>query len=123
VVDEYGGTSGVITLEDVIEEIVGDISDEYDDDELSYSKLDNNTFIFDAKTNLKDFYKVIELGDSEILERVNGEPETIAGFILEVAQVFPKIGQKINFEGYQFIIESADRKRIKRIKVIIPEKE
>ncbi|MGY8944924.1 MAG: transporter associated domain-containing protein, partial [Flavobacteriales bacterium] len=122
VVDEYGGTSGVITLEDVIEEIVGDISDEYDDDELSYSKLDNNTFIFDAKTNLKDFYKVIELGDSEILERVNGEPETIAGFILEVAQVFPKIGQKINFEGYQFIIESADRKRIKRIKVIIPEK-
>ena len=123
VVDEYGGTSGVITLEDVIEEIVGDISDEYDDDELSYSKLDNNTFIFDAKTNLKDFYKVIELGDSEILERVNGEPETIAGFILEVAQVFPKIGQEINFEGYQFIIESADRKRIKRIKVIIPEKE
>jgi putative hemolysin len=122
VVDEYGGTSGVITLEDVIEEIVGDISDEYDDDELSYSKLDNNTFIFDAKTNLKDFYKVIELGDSEILERVNGEPETIAGFILEVAQVFPKIGQEINFEGYQFIIESADRKRIKRIKVIIPEK-
>jgi putative hemolysin len=112
----------VITLEDVIEEIVGDISDEYDDDELSYSKLDNNTFIFDAKTNLKDFYKVIELGDSEILERVNGEPETIAGFILEVAQVFPKIGQEINFEGYQFIIESADRKRIKRIKVIIPEK-
>ena len=120
VVDEYGGTSGVITLEDVIEEIVGDISDEFDDDELIYSKLDDFTFIFDAKINLKDFYKVIDLEEEEIFERSKGESESIAGFILEIAQVLPKVGQVIKFEGYQFVIESVDRKRIKRIKIILP---
>jgi putative hemolysin len=120
VVDEYGGTSGVITLEDVIEEIVGDISDEFDDDELIYSKLDDRTFVFDAKINLKDFYKVIELEEEDTFEKSKGESESIAGFVLEVAQAFPKIGQLIQFEGYQFVIESADRKRIKRIKVILP---
>ena len=120
VVDEYGGTSGVITLEDVIEEIVGDISDEFDDDELIYSKLDDFTFIFDAKINLKDFYKVIDLEEEGIFERSKGESESIAGFVLEIAQVFPKVGQVIKFEGYQFVIESVDRKRIKRIKIILP---
>ncbi len=120
VVDEYGGTSGVITLEDVIEEIVGDISDEFDDDELIYSKLDDFTFVFDAKINLKDFYKVIDLGAEEIFEKAKGESESLAGFVLEIAQAFPKVGQVIQFEGYQFVIESVDRKRIKRIKVILP---
>ena len=120
VVDEYGGTSGVITLEDVIEEIVGDISDEFDDDELIYSRLDNLTFVFDAKINLKDFYKVIHLEREEIFERAKGESESIGGFILEIAQAFPLVGQIIQFEGYQFVIESVDRKRIKRIKVILP---
>ena len=120
VVDEYGGTSGVITLEDVIEEIVGDISDEFDDDELIYSKLDDFTFVFDAKINLKDFYKVIHLEEEEIFEKGKGESESIAGFVLEIAQAFPKVGQIIQFEGYQFVIESVDRKRIKRIKVILP---
>ena len=120
VVDEYGGTSGVITLEDVIEEIVGDISDEFDDDELIYSKLDDFTFIFDAKINLKDFYKVIDLEEEEIFERSKGESESIAGFVLEIAQALPKVGQVIKFEGYQFVIESVDRKRIKRIKIILP---
>ena len=120
VVDEYGGTSGVITLEDVIEEIVGDISDEFDDDELIYSKLDDFTFIFDATINLKDFYKVIDLEEEGIFERSKGESESIAGFVLEIAQVLPKVGQVIKFEGYQFVIESVDRKRIKRIKIILP---
>ena len=120
VVDEYGGTSGVITLEDVIEEIVGDISDEFDDDELIYSKLDDFTFIFDAKINLKDFYKVIDLEEEGIFERSKGESESIAGFVLEIAQALPKAGQVIKFEGYQFVIESVDRKRIKRIKIILP---
>tara|TARA_A200000159_G_scaffold135389_1_gene134434 strand:+ start:11 stop:1327 length:1317 start_codon:yes stop_codon:yes gene_type:complete len=120
VVDEYGGTSGVITLEDVIEEIVGDISDEFDDDELVYSKLDDHTIVFDAKINLKDFYKVIGLEDEEIFEKSKGESESIAGFILEVAQFFPNVGQVIEYEGYKFVIETADRKRIQRIKVILP---
>tara|TARA_A100000164_G_scaffold375774_1_gene411472 strand:+ start:1175 stop:2437 length:1263 start_codon:yes stop_codon:yes gene_type:complete len=120
VVDEYGGTSGVITLEDVIEEIVGDISDEFDDEEMIYSKLDDFTFVFDAKINLKDFYKVIDLKNEEIFENSKGESESLAGFILEVVQVFPKVGQVIKYEGFKFFIEAVDQKRIKRIKVILP---
>ena len=122
VVDEYGGTSGVISLEDVIEEIVGDISDEFDDEELIYSKLDNRTYVFDAKINLKDFYKVIEIDEDEGFEKDKGESESLAGFILELSQAFPKIGQVVLYNSYQFIIESVDRKRIKRVKVILPQK-
>tara|TARA_B100000927_G_scaffold279043_1_gene262293 strand:+ start:278 stop:1507 length:1230 start_codon:yes stop_codon:yes gene_type:complete len=122
VVDEYGGTSGVITLEDVIEEIVGDISDEFDDEELVYSKLDNRTYVFDAKINLKDFCKVIEIDEDEGFEKAKGESESLAGFILELSQAFPKIGQVVLYNSYQFIIESVDRKRIKRVKVILPQK-
>lgn len=120
VVDEYGGTSGVISLEDVIEEIVGEISDEFDDDDLMYSKLDDKNYIFEGKTTLKDFYKLVKLEDNTLFEDKKGEAETIAGFVLELSGSFPKRNSKIKFENYVFNIESMDRKRIKRIKVTLP---
>ena len=118
VVDEYGGTSGVISLEDVIEEIVGDISDEFDDDSLSFSKLDNSNYIFEGKTSMKDFYKILSI-DSKSFDAFKGDSETIAGFILEISQSFPKINSKVIFENYTFTIESVDKKRINQVKVTI----
>ena len=118
VVDEYGGTSGVISLEDVIEEIVGDISDEFDDDSLSFSKLDNSNYIFEGKTSMKDFYKILSI-DSKSFDEFKGDSETIAGFILEISQSFPKINSKVIFENYTFTIESVDKKRINQVKVTI----
>jgi gliding motility-associated protein GldE len=119
VVDEYGGTSGIITLEDVIEEIVGDINDEYDDDDLFYTKINEDTFLFEGKTNLKDFYKVIGSDDAQLFEEEKGESETIAGFILEIYGKFPRKNQVIKFNNYSFKIELMDKKRIKQIKVTI----
>ncbi len=120
VVDEYGGTSGLVTLNDIIEEIVGDISDEFDDEDLVYSKLDDLNYVFEGKTALKDFYRVVKIEDEEPFEEQKGESETIAGFVLEIAGSFPKKGDKIVFDQYQFLIESIDKKRIKQIKVTLP---
>ncbi len=119
VVDEYGGTSGLVSLEDVIEEIVGDISDEFDDDDLLYTKIDDNNYSFDGKTPLKDFYKIIELEDESDFENHKGEAETIAGFVLEIYGIFPKRNSKINFKNYVFTVEALDRKRIKQVKLTI----
>ncbi|NOQ91450.1 MAG: gliding motility-associated protein GldE [Flavobacteriaceae bacterium] len=119
VVDEYGGTSGLITLEDIIEEIVGDISDEFDQNDLSYSKLDAFNYIFEAKTTLKDFYKVLQIDDTTFEEN-KFEAETLAGFILEITGKFPKKNEKILFQDFIFTIEGIDKKRIKQIKVTLP---
>ncbi len=120
VVDEYGGTSGVVTLEDLIEEIVGDISDEFDDEDIEYSKIDHKNYVFEAKVSLRDFYRITDLDLEENFEKAKGEAETLGGFILETAQSLPKLRQKIHFENVCFTIESVDKKRIKRVKVTFP---
>lgn len=121
VVDEYGGTSGLISLEDVIEEIVGDISDEFDDEDVHYSKIDDKNYVFEGKTNLKDFYKIIGLEDNSEFESHKGESETIAGFVLEIFRGFPKVRDKINFGSYTFTVEVIDNKRLKQVKVTLKE--
>jgi putative hemolysin len=118
VVDEYGGTSGLVSLEDVIEEIVGDISDEFDDENLNFSQIDEKNFLFEGKINMKDFYRIVDVNE-DIFESHKGEAETLAGFILEILGNFPKKDQKVAFENCVFTIETVDKKRVKQIKVTI----
>ncbi len=120
VVDEYGGTSGIVTLEDIIEEIVGEIIDEFDDEDLVFSKLDDFNYVFDGKTALRDFYRVAKIEDEDEFEAHKGESETIAGFVLEIAGSFPKRGTKIPFKDYSFVVESLDKKRLRQIKITLP---
>ncbi len=118
VVDEYGGTCGLVTLEDVIEEIVGDIIDEFDEEDMSYSKLNQNNYLFDGKTSLINFYRIMEIKEEFIFEKKKGNADTLGGFIMEINKEFPKKKQRINFSNYSFIIRSIDNKRIKAVEVI-----
>jgi gliding motility-associated protein GldE len=118
VVDEFGGTSGIVTLEDILEEIVGEINDEYDEDEKSYQRLNSNTFVFEGKTLLSDFYKILKL-DDDIFEEVEGDADTIAGLLLEIKGDFPKMHEKIVYKQFTFEILDMEERRISKVKVTI----
>jgi putative hemolysin len=118
VVDEYGGTSGIITLEDVIEEIVGDITDEYDDEDLIYSKLDDRTWVFEGRAPLPDVYRVLGV-DGTLFEENKGDSGTLGGFILELTGRIPKKGERVDLQNYTFVVESSDNKRVRRVKLIM----
>jgi gliding motility-associated protein GldE len=118
VVDEYGGTSGIVTFEDVIEEIVGEINDEFDDEELTYSKLDENNYVFEGKAHLNDVYRITEINGEEF-EDAKGEADTLAGLLIEIEGRIPAKNEKIKFKNLLFTIESADNRKVKRVKITI----
>ena len=120
VVDEYGGTSGIVTLEDVLEEIVGEINDEFDSDENMYSKLDSHNYIFEGKISLIDFLKIVK-GENDYFDDIKGDADSLAGLVLEVEGKIPKIGNVCVIPPYKILVESSDRRRIKRLKVTIDE--
>lgn len=117
VVDEFGGTSGIVTLEDVLEEIVGEINDEYDEDEKSFVRVNANTFVFEGKTLLSDFYKILKVDDG-IFEEVEGDADTIAGLLLEIKGDFPKLHEKITYGDFTFEIIEMEERRISKVKII-----
>ena len=118
VVDEYGGTSGLITLEDVLEEIVGDITDEFDTEEIAYSRLDDFTYLMEGKTALIDFYRILKL-DEEVWEEAKGESDTLGGFIIEQAGKIPRTREYIVFDGVTLMIDAGNNKLIDRVKIIL----
>lgn len=120
VVDEYGGTSGLVTLEDILEEIVGDISDEYDDEEKLYVKVDDDTYVFEGKILLNDFYKITDI-DESVFEKVTEDVETLAGLVLELKGEIPKKGDKVNMGPYEFEVVAVDNRRINKIRFHVNE--
>ena len=121
VVDEYGGTSGIVTLEDILEEIVGEINDEYDEEEKFYQRINSNTFVFEGKTLLSDFYKILNL-DDDIFEEVEGDADSLAGLLLEIKGDFPKMHEKITYKNFTFEILDMEERRISKVKVVVHEK-
>lgn len=120
VVDEYGGTSGLVTLEDILEEIVGDISDEYDDEEKLYVKVDDDTYVFEGKILLNDFYKITDI-DESVFEKVTEDVETLAGLVLELKGEIPKKGDKVSMGPYEFEVVAVDNRRINKIRFHVNE--
>lgn len=118
VVDEFGGTSGIVTMEDIIEEIVGEIRDEYDDEEISYLQVDDHTFIFEGKTPLSDFYTVTHLSN-DTFEDVKGDADTVAGLVLELKGEFPKVREEVEHKNFLFQVLSMDARRIIKVKLVI----
>ena len=121
VVDEYGGNSGIITLNDVVEEIVGEINDEFNQDDIIYNKIDDNTFVFEGKVNLTDLYRILKIKDNKLFENIKGDSETLGGFLLEQIGFFPKKNFKLKLKGIEFKVVEVNRKRIKNVMVIIKE--